>query len=148
MAKTQIQVHPGDGESAKPGAEIAELSAYISAATYRLLALIREFDEREYWHLPGLCSCAHWLNFKCGIDMNAAREKVRVAHALAKLPKISEAFRKGQVSYSKVRAMQQQRYAEQSFSADVGAEAPTKRHFRCDARMHWSRSPRPISIRS
>jgi hypothetical protein len=24
-------------------------------------------------------SCAHWLNWKCGIAMGAAREKVRVA---------------------------------------------------------------------
>jgi hypothetical protein len=37
--------------------------------------------------------------------MNAAREKVRVAHALAELPRISEAFSKGELSYSKVRAM-------------------------------------------
>jgi hypothetical protein len=37
--------------------------------------------------------------------MNAAREKVRVANALAGLPAISEAFRSGRVSYTKVRAM-------------------------------------------
>ncbi len=85
--------------------EITKLSAYIYAATYRLLLLIREFDEKNYWHLPGLCSCAHWLNFQCGIGMNAAREKVRVAHALKDLPLISEGFRKGELSYSKVRAM-------------------------------------------
>jgi hypothetical protein len=37
--------------------------------------------------------------------MNAAREKLRVAHALAELPKISERFDKGQLSFSKVRAI-------------------------------------------
>jgi hypothetical protein len=37
--------------------------------------------------------------------MNAAREKVRVAHALAELPKINERFANGALSYSKVRAM-------------------------------------------
>jgi hypothetical protein len=97
--------HPFCDDSARLSAEIAELSAYIHAATYRLLTLIREFDEKEYWGLPGLCSCAHWLNFQCGIGMNAAREKVRVAHALKDLPLISEAFRRGELSYSKVRAM-------------------------------------------
>jgi hypothetical protein len=97
--------HPIHTEGVRLGAEITELCGYIYAATYRLLVLIREFDEQGYWHWPGLCSCAHWLNFKCGIGMNAAREKVRVAHALAGLPKISEAFRKGELSYSKVRAM-------------------------------------------
>jgi hypothetical protein len=37
--------------------------------------------------------------------MNAAREKVRVANALGDLPKISASFEKGELSYSKVRAM-------------------------------------------
>ena len=87
------------------GAEITELCSYIYAAESRLLTLIREFDEKEYWAQQGLCSCAHWLNFKCGIGMNAAREKVRVAHALAKLPKISKGFAEGALSYSKVRAI-------------------------------------------
>ena len=89
----------------KVGAEITELCGCLYAATYRLLVLIRQFDEEKLWGLPGLCSCAHWLNFKCGIGMNAAREKVRVANALPKLRKISEAFSKGELSYSKVRAM-------------------------------------------
>ncbi|MEM8814423.1 MAG: DUF222 domain-containing protein, partial [Pseudomonadota bacterium] len=87
------------------GREITELCGYIYAATYRLLVLIREFDEQEGWHQSGLCSCAHWLNFKCGIGLNAAREKLRVAHALKDLPKISAAFEEGRLSYSKVRAM-------------------------------------------
>jgi len=87
------------------GAEITELCSYIYAAESRLLTLIHEFDEKEYWAGQGLCSCAHWLNFKCGISMGAARERVRVAHALAGLPKISEGFSKGKLSYSKVRAI-------------------------------------------
>ena len=45
------------------------------------------------------------MNWQCGIGMNAAREKVRVAKALGELPKISAAFRSGEISYSKVRAM-------------------------------------------
>ena len=89
----------------KLGAEITELCSYIYAAESRLLTLIHEFDQKEYWAQLGLCSCAHWLNFKCGIGMNAAREKVRVAHALAGLPKISDGFANGTLSYSKVRAV-------------------------------------------
>src|SRR6056297_1636434 len=97
--------HPKYAAGEKLGAEITALCGHIYAKTYRLLELIREFDEKGYWELPGLCSTAHWLNWQCGIGMNAAREKVRVARALPDLPKISEAFRKGEVSYSKVRAM-------------------------------------------
>jgi hypothetical protein len=85
--------------------QITELSAHIHAATYRLLELIREYDEARGWCGLGLNSCAHWLNWKCGINLGAAREKVRVAHALKELPGISEKFRLGEVSYSKVRAM-------------------------------------------
>lgn len=85
--------------------EITELSAHLNAATYRLLTLIHEFDERHGWSGAGLKSCAHWLNWKCGVNLGAAREKVRVAHALPDLPLISSALRGGKVSYSKVRAM-------------------------------------------
>ncbi len=85
--------------------EITELSAHINAATYRLLTLIREFDERHGWSGAGLKSCAHWLNWKCGIALGAAREKVRVAHTLQDLPLISSALHSGRISYSKVRAM-------------------------------------------
>ena len=87
------------------GEQITELCSYIYAAESRLLALIHEFDDKQYYEKLGFCSCAHWLNFKCGIGMNAAREKVRVANALAKLPKMDERFSKGELSYSKVRAM-------------------------------------------
>ncbi len=85
--------------------QITELAAHINAATWRLLDLIREYDLCRGWNGGGTRSCAHWLNWKCGIALGAAREKVRVAHALAGLPQISAAFREGRVSYSKVRAM-------------------------------------------
>nr|MDQ3571159.1 HNH endonuclease [Actinomycetota bacterium] len=40
-----------------------------------------------------------------GVALNAAREKVRVARKLEDLPDISEAFSRGELSYSKVRAL-------------------------------------------
>ena len=85
--------------------EITRLAAHLHAATYRLLCLIREFDERSGWGGAGVCSCAQWLNWQCGIALSAAREKLRVAHALAALPQLRAAFAKGEVSYSKVRAL-------------------------------------------
>ena len=82
---------------------IAELSARIQAATYELLVLIRQFDQREGW--SGFASCAHWLSWRIGLAPGAAREKVRVARALADLPLLSDALRRGRISYSKVRAV-------------------------------------------
>ncbi len=92
-------------ESEELGNRIAELNAYINVAQAEFLELLREFDEQRYWEDLGFPSCAHWLNFKCGIGFNAARERLRMAHALVKLPKIQKAFAEGTVSFSKVRAM-------------------------------------------
>ncbi|MPY87704.1 MAG: DUF222 domain-containing protein [Luteitalea sp.] len=83
---------------------IAELSARIQAAIYDLLVLIRQFDARAGWH-TGFTSCAHWLSWRTGLELGAAREKVRVARALATLPVVSAAMHRGELSYSKVRAL-------------------------------------------
>ena len=86
-------------------ARITELAGHLNAANRRWLALIAEFDRRKGWSDGLTQSCAHWLNWKCGIDMGAAREKVRVSHALEQLPSIGAAMGRGELSYSKVRAL-------------------------------------------
>ena len=85
--------------------ELAELFSHTYAATYRILRLIRTFDERRLWGLSGAKSMAHWLNWRVGLDIGAAREKVRVAHALKDLPKTAKKLERGEISYSKVRAL-------------------------------------------
>lgn len=104
-----FEMHPAavarESEVQRLGDEIAELSAHIQAATYRLLVLIREFDRQEYWNNGAARSCAHWLSWRCGIDLGAAREKVRVARALEELPLTREALRTAKISYSKARAL-------------------------------------------
>lgn len=89
-------------------AEIGRLAAHLHAATWRLIVLIGEFDRRQAYgeaNPQGLLTTAHWLNWRCGIAIGAAREKVRVARALPALPLISRAFANGRLSYSKVRAL-------------------------------------------
>ena len=85
------------------GNRIAELAARIQAATWELLVLIRQFDAGGGWE--GFASCAVWLSWRIGLAPGAAREHVRVARALAELPKLSDAMRRGAVSYSKLRAV-------------------------------------------
>jgi len=87
------------------GAQITELAGHLTAGEYRFLVLIEAFDREGGWQGMGIDSCAHWLNWRCGISIGVAREKVRVARALPGLPQISKAFAEGRVSYSKVRAM-------------------------------------------
>ena len=86
-------------------AAVSTLAAHIHAATYRLLVLIAELDRREVWAAQGALSCAHWLSWACGIDTHTAREKVRVARALTELPLLSDALAKGELGYSKARAL-------------------------------------------
>src|SRR5438309_2155248 len=86
------------------GDEIAELAAHLDAATARLLDLIREFDARGGWG-HGFRSCAHWISWRVGLEPGAAREHVRVARALGSLPQLREALTRGELSYSKVRAL-------------------------------------------
>ena len=77
------------------GDEIAELSAHVEAGTARLLDLIREFDARGGWN-TGFRSCAAWLSWRVGLDLGAAREKIRVARALATLPLLARALARGE----------------------------------------------------
>ena len=105
--ESTVIVRPPDqaqeSELKRLGNQIAELSARIDAANYELLCQLREFDRRYGWE--GWRSCAHWLNWRTGLDLGAAREKLRVAAALADLNHIAAAMARGQLSYSKVRAL-------------------------------------------
>lgn len=85
--------------------EITTLAAHLSAAMARWLALVAVFDERGAWAQWGCASCAHWIGWRCSISPSAAREHVRVARRLATLPVIQAAFARGELSYSKVRAL-------------------------------------------
>jgi hypothetical protein len=86
------------------GDAIAELAARLHAATYELLVLLRGFDDACGWN-NGFRSCAHWQHWRTGIDLGAAREKVRVANALAALPRLSTAMQCGELSYAEIRAL-------------------------------------------
>ena len=104
VANTPLPVGSSADPRPTPRRGIAALAARLHAATYELLVLLREFDARNGWN-NGFLSCAHWLHWRTGIDLGAAREKVRVAKALAALPRISASMQRGQISYAKVRAL-------------------------------------------
>ena len=126
---------------ARLGDRIAELSARIQAATHELLVLIREFDEQEGW--DGCLTCAHWLSWRAGLSPGAAREHVRVARALGELPKLSDAMRRGGVSYSKVRAVTRVATPENEQTLLDVALAGTAAHVERIARA-WRRIDRNV----
>jgi Domain of unknown function (DUF222) len=84
---------------------IGRLVRQMNADSYRMLVLVRDFDDRFGWKKWSFQSCAEWVAWRCEISLSAAREKVRAAHALRSLPAISAAFAEGRLSYSKVRAL-------------------------------------------
>jgi len=121
----QAREHLSTAEAERLADEIAEISAHLDAATHRLLTLIRRFDASGAWCDQGALSCAHWLSWRVGLDLVAARERVRVARALADLPLIDDALRQGQVSYSKVRALTRVATAENEASLLAMARSST-----------------------
>ncbi|MGD2123073.1 MAG: DUF222 domain-containing protein, partial [Gemmatimonadota bacterium] len=114
LAAAPVSSGPSKGAEALQVLEkkIVTLAARIHAATHRLLTLIAEFDQRQGWKPGGHRSCAHWLSHRTGIDLGTAREKVRTARALVGLPEVSDSMSRGELSFSKVRALTRRATAE------------------------------------
>jgi hypothetical protein len=85
--------------------DICQGAANLTAAEHAWLLLVAEFDRREAYKQWECLSTAAWLSWQIGLDIRAAREKVRVARALEDFPLISAAMERGELSYSKARAI-------------------------------------------
>jgi Domain of unknown function (DUF222)/HNH endonuclease len=86
--------------------ELTQLASPLTAGTCRWLELLGEFDARDgWWEWHGVRSCVEWVSWQCSLDPRSAREHLRVARRLRDLPRTREAFRAGELSYSKVRAL-------------------------------------------
>ena len=85
--------------------ELVGLAGQLSAGLCRWLLLLGEFDRRQGWAGWGIRSCAHWLSIRLAVSPSTARAQLRVAHALAGLPLVTEQFAAGRLSYSQVRAL-------------------------------------------
>ena len=111
------------------GNKITRLAGHMNAADHEFLKYIAEFDREKYWSGIGLRSCAHWLQWRCGHTLNAAREKLRVARCLEELPLIDAAFAAGKISFSMARAL-----TPRSTSAPPGSRTgPARRDRGCPA---------------
>ncbi|GAA5168376.1 HNH endonuclease signature motif containing protein [Ornithinimicrobium tianjinense] len=115
------RVRPSPQEMEAMGDEIARLAGQIAAATARFLRLLGEFEAVGGWGGPGIRSVAHWLSWRAGMSLRAAREHVRMARALRELPQTAAAFGAGELSFSKVRAIT--RVATPETEADLVALA-------------------------
>ena len=84
---------------------VTDMAAHINLADWRFIKLVAAMDRRRGWDERGYCSLGNWLDHRCGLGPCAARERIRIGRALARLPGIDTAFRDGILSYSKVRAI-------------------------------------------
>ena len=80
--------------------ELAALSAHLAAATARFLELVWEQHENGDSDDAG-----RFLAYRCGITVREAREFLRVAEALQELPAMRAAFGRGEVTFTKLRAL-------------------------------------------
>ncbi len=79
-------------------------AAHASAcrAQRELLSLIAEVDRLEAWGDSGARDTAHWVSMRYGISAWKAHRWVAAAHALERLPRISEALARGELGIDKV----------------------------------------------
>ena len=117
--ETLQQAWDNEGSSANPGVAldfipsnpeklrqaVTQMAACINVADWRFLKLIAAMDRDKSWRQGGYCTLANWLDHQCGMGPCAARERIRIARALARLPLIDIAFMNNTISYSKVRAI-------------------------------------------
>ena len=111
-----------------------KLAARINSAEARMMTLIAEFDRRGGWKDDGYSSCAEWLAWRIGTKIGTARERVRTARALERLPQTADALKLGTISYAKVRALTRvatpEREAELLEFARAGSAAKLERTVR------------------
>jgi hypothetical protein len=84
------------------------------------LAMAAELDRRQAWAVDGSLSGGGWIARHCDMPASTAREKVRVARKLDRMPATSAAYYDGALGWAHVRALAavvHQRTAE-AFSRD------------------------------
>jgi hypothetical protein len=104
-------------------------------------------------HWTGFKSVADWLSWVCSMTPQVAREHVRVATALRRMPTIAQLFQEGRLSYSKVRevtrvvdVVDEQRLAELAVTATAAQLAKMISSFRA-LRAAGFRSRTTVSCR-
>ncbi len=97
--------------------------AKLGAAHLDLLRLIVGVDRSEAWRDEGARDAAHWVWMRYGISCWKAQRWVAAAHALERLPRLSEALAAGEIGIDKV--VELARFAEPETEARLITWAST-----------------------
>jgi hypothetical protein len=84
------------------GGEVDDANAHVCAAQCRMLSLIAPVDRQEAWRDSGARDTAHWLGMRYGISGWKAQRWIAAASALEGLPRLSDAFSRGEIGIDKV----------------------------------------------
>jgi hypothetical protein len=92
--------------SLEPTAALIERAANgwrrISEAQRELLQILAELDRRDIWHDAGAHDMAHWVGNAFGLSRYRATRWLDAGRSLQELPRIAEAFERGDLSVYKV----------------------------------------------
>src|SRR5438132_6489662 len=106
MSVTEVvEVEPACWPTGALADALVDRARAMASAECEWLGLLAEFDRREGWRADGQLSGAAWLVWRCGLTATTAREKLRVAHELARRPAVQSAFAAGELSWCQVRAI-------------------------------------------
>ncbi len=118
-------------------------------------------DEQRFRQLGGYSDVLHYARARFGLGVKATRERVRIGRALRELPRIEEAFVRGQLNYSRVRELTRvatgedetlwlelglrlpMRELERKVAGEVGGKVATEDE---GAEVHW-RTPKTVELR-
>lgn len=88
------------------GRRMQGLAARQAELGHEFLTTLGEFDACDaVTHFRDIKSTAHYVAWACSMNAGTAREHVRVARALRRLPRVAELMSQGRLSYSKVREL-------------------------------------------
>ncbi|HEX2031693.1 MAG TPA: DUF222 domain-containing protein [Actinomycetota bacterium] len=100
-------------------------SAALSVASAKLLRAVAEYDDRRLWLRDGAGSMTSWLSGRYGLRKGSARELVRVARRLRRLPEIARAHAEGRLSWDQLQPLT--RFATAETDGHWAARAPSLR---------------------
>ena len=102
--RPQPEVEAFDYTAARDlGAQIVAGAAKVAMTTAAWVEMVGVFDARGGAEQLWMDSTAQWLAFACSMSAGTAREHVRVARALRRMPIVAGSFGRGELSFSKVR---------------------------------------------
>ena len=100
MADERAVGHDGDW-----AARILAAGGAMEGARRQLLAALAPFDDSGEWARTGHRTCAHWVAERLRVHVGTAREWLRIARSLVRLPEVAKAYAEGALSYASVRTL-------------------------------------------